>query len=434
MADVRGKLNFLEILGKHGVMTGAQWRADLQRVEEERLAGNYEIGSVVNGSAVGENGLSFFLAREEFPLDTRHGECALGDALAAAGKHISLSANDAELVDFDPRTTVFIDTETTGLAGGTGTVAFLVGVGYFTEATFRLDQCFMRDYDDEEPMLRFLAEPFRNAKTLVSYNGKSFDLPLLRTRYIANRIPFHLDGAMHFDLVHASRRFWKKRLQNCTLGNIEREILGVERECDIESYLIPQIWLDYLYSRDARRLREVFHHHKFDILSLVSLTASLSRRLGCPDGQGFEHQEDQVSLVRVHFQQRRYEDVLRLSDGFAAVITEEHLRRESLEMRGYAGKRLQQWEVMEDAWRRLVTEFPNHMEARAELAKHYEHRARDLGEARRICAEGVQLLETRRALTPHLIQAGHLDELRRRLERIEFKLAKIDRKYMETVE
>jgi len=167
VADVQDKLKTL--LNMQGVMSGADFRAKA------------------------EDG--FYLVRSDFPLDTAHGTMTLGSALDAEARHIAVSANDEELQAFDPETAVFVDTETTGLMGGAGTVAFLIGVGYFTDGVFRLDQCFMRDYDDEEPMLRYLNGLFKEAETLVSFNGKSFDLPLMRTRFITNRIPFRLDSA-----------------------------------------------------------------------------------------------------------------------------------------------------------------------------------------------------------------------------------------------
>ena len=305
--------------------------------------------------------------------------------------------------------------------GGAGTVAFLVGAARIEGDRVILDQCFMRDFDEEEPMLAYLDEVFRRSRTLVTYNGKSFDMPLLRTRFIANRLPFRLDGALHFDLVHAARRFWKRRLGDCSLASVERSILGLERHGDIPSAEIPQIWLDYIRTRDARSLQRVFYHHKMDILSLVSLTGLLSQRLETPDGAGFNHAEDRLSLVRIHFRQKRYADVARLGSALLEIDLEPSLLRECLEMLGYAYKRLGNWQAMEDAWSSLHTQFPHDLLARHELAKHYEHRKRDLFAAERICRETLDYIDTRTALGRDA-DAGSVASFRRRLERIQRKL------------
>ncbi len=409
---------------KLGLMTGA----DLSRervVEYDKAAtGAYEIDRVLRGEVVGksEEG-AFFLVRRDYPLDYAQGVVSLGAALESNAREIAFSASDSELDGFDPRKALFIDTETTGLAGGAGTVAFLIGVGYFHGDGFRLDQCFMRDYDDEEPMLRFLGELARDFHTVVSYNGKSFDLPLLRTRFIQNRISCSFDGLSHYDLVHAARRFWRRRLQDCSLGNIEREVLGVRRVGDVPGHLIPRIYFDYLSSRDARSLEGGFYHHQMDILSLVSLTGWISRCLTTPNG--FDHAEDRLSRVRMHFRQKNYAEVVTHGRRFLDSGEGDTLRRECLEMLGMAHKRLRQWEDMRNAFERLLREFPRDITARLELAKLHEHRTRDLGEACRLCEEGLQQYHTQRALgRPAPLPEEAVSALQFRLARIKRKLAR----------
>lgn len=419
MADVHEKLQHL--LGTGGLMSGAQFRAQHEELQQRRASGEFEIDQVVSGEIIGDPDDGFYLVRQEFPIDHAHGNMALGAALDADARHIATSANDEELSAFDPRSAVFVDTETTGLMGGAGTVLFLVGVGYFTETAFRLDQCFMRDYDDEEPMLHYLNDLFANAETLVSYNGKTFDLPLLRTRFITNRVPFRLEGALHFDLVHATRRFWKKRLRDCSLGNIEQMILGIRRQGDVAGAEIPRLWLDYLRTRDARTLVPVFYHHQMDILSLVALTGLLAQKLDAPEGSGFDHHEDRLSLLRLHFRQKKYGEVLALADRLLEDLEDEALRAECLEHAGFASKRTQEWARMEQYWTLLMQESPSNLTAPIELAKHLEHRKRDLPEAERVCRGAIQYYETRLALGRGLTPV-RLRDLEQRLERVERKL------------
>ena len=418
MAEIPDKLRAL--LHTKGVMSGAEFRVQAAEQEEQRASGDFEIDKTVPGEVIGDPEEGFYLVRSDFPLETLHGSIRVGSALDAEGRHIAVSANDEELNDFDPKTAVFVDTETTGLMGGSGTVAFLIGVGYFTDDVFRLEQCFMRDYDDEEPMLQYLNELFSDKETLVSYNGKSFDLPLMRARFITNRIPFRLESALHFDLVHAARRFWKRRLGDCSLGNVEREVLGIQRHGDVASAEIPQLWLNYLHTRDARRLQPVFYHHKMDILSLAALTGHLSQTLEQPDGAGFEHCEDRLSLLRIHFTQKRYAEVLDLSDTLMKELDEGVSMHDCLEMTAFAAKRTKQWERMEDSWTLLLELSPKHVIACHELAKHYEHRKRDLPGAERVCRTAIDYLETQSALYETAIPA--VTALQHRLERIQRKL------------
>lgn len=418
MSDFRDRLDKLSRM--QGLMTGAEWKARSGEIEHQRASGEFEVDRVVPGALIGDAESGFYRIRQEFDLDTRHGHVALGEALAADARHIAFSAADAGLAEFNPETAVFVDTETTGLAGGTGTVTFLVGAGYFQDGRFVLDQCFMRDYDDEEAMLGYLRGIFSRAETLVSYNGKSFDLPLLRSRFITNRVPFHLDSLLHLDLVHASRRFWKKRLRDCSLGNIERNILGIHRVGDIPGEEIPRRWLDYLRKRDARPLEPVFYHHKMDILSLVSLTAHLSQSVGEPNAGGFVHHEDRLSLMRVQYRQRLYPEALALADVLLAELNDDHLRRECLETAGQAAKHVQDWICAERHFRQLADEDPSNFLARLELAKIYEHRRRDLPAAIAICQETLDTIEKS---GPRYTSNPYAPDFQHRLERLQRRTA-----------
>jgi len=415
MGELDDKLK--RMLAQRGVMTGAQWVKRHEEQEHLRQSGAFEIETQVPGEVVaeGDEGYGFYRVQTDFALETEHGGIALGAALEAAAEHVALAACDDGLREWDPATAVFIDTETTGLAGGTGTVAFLVGVGYFEGGVFRLEQCFMRDFDDEEPMLRHLDGLFRRAETVVSFNGKTFDLPLLRTRFLFSRLPFRLDAACHFDLVHAVRRIWKLRLSDCSLGNVEREVMGIRRHGDVSGAEIPQIWFDYLRTRDARRLPPVFYHHRMDILSLVSLTALLSRQLDVPHGEGFEYAEDRLSVMRLHFRQKRFEDAVAHARKLAESETDGLVRRRMLEMWALACKRLQDWRQMEEVFDLMRREYPSEVLPRLELAKHYEHRARNLARALEVCREGLALPAVGDAVWACV-------EFERRIERLERKL------------
>ncbi len=421
MSDIRRKL--LDALAGKGVMKGSEWRHRLARLETERESGAHEIDRVVPGRAVNTDCGAFYHVSEHYPLELRHGVAPLGDALRASPKHLVLAGSDSGLNAYNPATTLFIDIETTGLAGGAGTVAFLVGVGYFEQDVFRLEQCFMRDFDEEEPMLDHLTPLLERCETLVTYNGKCFDAPLLRTRFIANRRRFPLENAVHYDLLHAVRRFWKLRLQDCSLGNVEEAVLGLERQGDIPSALIPQMWLDYLRDRDARRLRRVFYHHKMDILSLAALTGLLSRSLAAPHGEGFTHTEDRFALMRLLFRENRFDETAEIGRRLLATAPDAPVRGQCQRLLALALKRLGRYDEMAVHLTCRVQEAPADFEARCELAKYYEHRAKDLPRAERLCVDTLQLLETREALGRTTGMAtDQLRAFQHRLERVRQKM------------
>jgi uncharacterized protein YprB with RNaseH-like and TPR domain len=424
VSDIKDKLH--ELMARKGVMSGAQWQQKLDEMQRLRREGAFEIDRVVSGQIVGYDSGAFYLVRHNYPLSHRHGGVTLGGALRTQAEHVVFTSNDDEHAAFDPTTCVYMDTETTGISGGTGTVAFLVGVGYFEGDVFRLDQCFMRDFDDEEPMLRYLDEIFKRFETVITYNGKTFDVPLLRTRFIQNRMPFRLDSAMHFDLLHAARRIWKRRLRDCSLGSIERNVLGVVRDQDVPGMEIPQIWLDYIRSRDARKLDRVFSHHELDILSLVTLTAWLSQALDAANKETeFTHSEDRLSIIEIQYRKRRYPEVI----DAARTLLNEDLTPETkcgvLELLGYACKRTRDFDQMQAIWEQSIVEYPSRLAPRIELAKHHEHRTRNLEEAKRLCEEVVPMLQAR---AQHPLAEASLiattEALRVRLERINRKLTR----------
>lgn len=381
-----------------------------------------EIDAVLPGEVIGDEAYGFFLYRRTFPCDYPLGSVPLGAGLTCSGRQVALSACDDTLRDFNPENTCYVDTETTGLAGGAGTVAFLVGLGYFRDGSFTLEQCFMRDYDDEGPMLAYLAEKFTSFDCIVSYNGKSFDLPLLRTRFVQHRLSIPFTDTAHYDLVHAVRRVWKKRLSDCSLNNIERLILDFHREGDVPGYLIPRIWLDYLETRDARPLEGVFYHHAMDILSLAALAGHLSQCLAAEAGPAFRHAEDQISVIRLYYRNKEYTSVMEHGQTFLETsrVTDD-LRRECLTLVGNAAKRLGRYDEMYNAWKMLHEEYPTDSTGAAELSKFLEHQFRNPRAAAEVCRETLDTL-FREHGAAGVTGDFKISALRGRLKRLEAKM------------
>jgi uncharacterized protein YprB with RNaseH-like and TPR domain len=157
------------------------------------------------------------------------------------------------------------DTETTGLAGGTGTRAFMIGAADWLDGRFRIRQLTLTTMAAETAMLRTFAEWLSGDTVLVSYNGKCYDAPLLATRYRLARLPNPLAGLAHLDLLHPVRRHWKRQWPNCRLATAERQLLGVVREDDLPGAEAPAAWLTYLRGGSARNLRRVAAHNAQDL-------------------------------------------------------------------------------------------------------------------------------------------------------------------------
>ena len=184
---------------------------------------------------------------------------------------------------FDIRRLLFLDTETTGLSGGAGTVAFLVGLGYVRGDRFVVEQLLMRDYPDEIEMLGAIAARMREFDAVCSFNGRNFDLPLLKTRFAMCRMRDEWRDPEQLDLLYPARRTWKMRIGSCRLSRIEEIILGQGRDHDLPGSEVPQRYFDYLRSGDMALLTDIVDHNRQDILTLGTLLAELCEIYAHPE-------------------------------------------------------------------------------------------------------------------------------------------------------
>jgi hypothetical protein len=202
-------------------------------------------------------------------------------------------ALDPGLAGCDPRRALFLDTETTGLAGGAGTVAFLVGLAWWNEGSLVLEQLLVRALGEEAPVLERLAERIRQASMLVTFNGKSFDMPLLRTRFVMSRVASPAEPP-HLDLLHVARRVHGRRVtRGCRLVAIEREVLGFERQDDIESKDVSAHYWHFLRTGEASALLGVVEHNAWDVVAMAALVGLYGEPL-----QGRLVAEDLVGVAR----------------------------------------------------------------------------------------------------------------------------------------
>ena len=200
-------------------------------------------------------------------------------------------AGDSVKAAIDPEQWLFLDTETTGLAGGTGTYAFMVGIAWWDAGGLQVEQFFMRDLDEEHSLLLELSERMQKRPVLVTFNGKSFDWPLLETRYRMTRSFPAFSPKLHLDLLHPARQLWRLRLGSVRLKDLERYVLGGDgrsldwsRNDDIDSSLIPQMYFDYLRGGPAEPLLGIFHHNQMDLRGLAALAGKIFALLDCGNG------------------------------------------------------------------------------------------------------------------------------------------------------
>jgi uncharacterized protein YprB with RNaseH-like and TPR domain len=391
------------------------------------------LGGILSQNRYGK----FVLVERRFDLNHRHGKIRLASCLehddnTLARLCFSKSAACERSISspfFDLKRTVFIDCETTGLAGGVGTYAFLVGIGYFSAGSkgrgpeFVIKQYFMRDFDEEPAVLLAVSEKLNNFQYLASYNGKCYDLPLLENRSIVNRIDFDSTAWSHLDLLFPSRRLWKRRIQDCSLANVEQKILNVEREIDVPSYLIPQIYFDYLRSGEIDPLIPVFHHNIYDILSLVGLSVLIGQALQDFSVAGIEDPIDLYSLGRFHYNLGNYpESIACFENALSKDMPTEWQQAICINL-AYVHKRAGDIEKATEIWHHLLKEeFPFNFYVHEELAKYYEHKEKNYLQAMQIVDKATECLNINSHFPSNLNSGRLLESLKYRKLRLERKM------------
>ena len=387
----------------------------------------YEIDSVVAGSfsptALGD----VFIAEQSFSSDYQYGATPLLSPLPLS--LISQWANDPEISNLSIPSFAFLDTETSGLSGGTGTYAFLVGVARFVDDKFVLQQFFMRDPAEEPAMLEGLANFLAPCKALVTFNGKAFDAPLLATRYSLHRIPLPYKGYSHLDLLPLARRLWRDRLESRALKYLEEHVLDMTRTSEeVPGYEIPWLYFDYLRTGDARPLGGVFYHNAMDVLAMAALLTHINNMLETPYDGHVQHGLDFIALGKLfedlgHWDDaaRLFERGLQLDPSTLPSVAGQGISESDF---GVAVKRLsilqkKRGDLTEAVrlWEEAAGQ--GHLYAFIELAKHYEHKKRNIKTAlkwtrsARKCVEKMEM--------PAYVRKHWLDEIAHRLERLERK-------------
>ncbi len=368
-----------------------------------------------------------------YPLEEARGGTALGAPLAVRSEAAAACGRDPRLASFDFRRAAFLDTETSGLSGGAGAFAFMVGVGLFEENGYGVHQVFMRSPAEERALLHVVSSLLAPCSGLVTFNGRSFDAPLLNTRYALQRQPSPLADLLHLDLLPAARQRWRLRLPSCALGALEKDVLGFQRsEQDVPGWLIPSIYQEYARSLGQPRpevlddMARVFYHNREDIVNMTPLAAILCAPFDLagallPDAA--LPPADWVSLGRC-YEELNWQEVGEAAyrRALASPLPAE-LRRVALQRLGWLLKRQERRAEAAALWHDWITSVPgSDIFPYEELAKHHEWHEPDLAAARKWTLWG---LHTARQLPPGPTREEALASLQHRLERLERKLAEL---------
>jgi uncharacterized protein YprB with RNaseH-like and TPR domain len=401
-------------------------------------AGSLE--EILGGVWTTRNGASCFVVEREFPGPVWFGRTRVQDL--AAG--LAAKASDARVLVSgapDDPTFVFFDLETTGLSGGAGTCVFLVGFGGFRiDGGFATRQYVMARYGDERAMLSEASQELQRAGVLTSFNGKSFDAPLLETRYLFHRLEWPGAGVPHLDALHAARQFWGEPTlgsadgardhrepgprRGCSLLALEQQVFGVRRAGDVPGGEIPDRYFRFVRSGNPQALAVVLEHNRADLLSLAALTSRLLQLVAAGPDEARRPREA-LALGRVYARAGLYE---RARNAFARALAmseelpgagrmgEAAVRIAALRALARTARRMRRFGEAAGYWRALlaVEGCPAHLarEASEALAVHHEHRLRDLPAAKMFALRSLG-----RDSGPRLHSA-----VQRRLTRIERKL------------
>lgn len=323
--------------------------------------------------------------------------------------------------EVEPEDILFLDTETTGLSGGVGTVAFQIGVGYFTHSGFVVEQYLMHDYPEEPEMLNALNALMKRFSILCTFNGRTFDVPLLRSRFLMNRIAHPNLPETHADVLYPARRLWKLRLKRCNLGHLEEMLLHVSREDDLPGALVPQTYFQYLNNGNFEPLQKILEHNKQDIVSLAQLFYFMCKQAANPEE--IEHGEDLFSLAKAMEKQGERSKAIKCY----RLSTEGCMRPQAYQALARIEKREGNTEAAVKLYQTMLSQGDEPLEACEALAKLYEHQLKDIQGALSYTRQALLILSEPALFRDNSVQERQI-ALQYRYARLRRKLAMMDSK------
>jgi uncharacterized protein YprB with RNaseH-like and TPR domain len=389
------------------------------------------VAEVLGGRVVSNSFGRALVVDRRYESDRFHGTRRVGECCVDDDDSLRLLDPGLPPPDGDRERMLFVDLETTGLSGGAGTVAFLVGCGWFDMGAFQVRQFLLTSHASERALLDAVAECFDEAALLVTYNGKTFDVPVMETRWMFHRMRMPLESVRHFDMLHPARRLWRDREGTsidaeggCRLGTLERVLCDVTRVGDVPGMDIPSRYFQFLRSGDARPLEPVLEHNRLDLISLAAVAAH-AVQLVEEGGARCRDAAEALALGKVYERagciERALEVFRRAAEDPSAHVD---VRAEAMYRIGLRLRRGRRFGEAAECWRGLLELkqarvgrrstllAPLRQYAVEALAIHHEHRDRDYE-----CAKGLalQLLE-------------ETDDRPAKVEATRHRIARLDRK------
>ena len=374
---------------------------------------NLKLAECLKGELCVQSNGSYVKIVSDFDETYAHGKAMIIDLklLTPFKRDHFYESNEPELLDAE--NLLFFDMETTGL-GGSGTVAFLIGFGSIRGNGLQVRQYFLPDYPDEEAMLEAVRSEITEDTIIVSYNGKSFDMPILTDRMIIQRVERNLAIGDHIDLLHPVRRLYRRRLRDCTLGNVEKNILDFYRHDDIPGHLVPSIYFNWLSTTDTDLLDKVAEHNLNDIISLFFIMHHISGVRERP-ADNISEPDDILSLARILERRREHDNLCQMLERFDDVAWG-HERFDILYLQSLSYKRGGRLPEAVALWEKIAANSTlESFLAGIELAKYYEHRARDMKKA-------LHFARCAKAICP--AQDRFKDDVLKRINRLNQKLSR----------
>lgn len=399
-------------------------RDKLKRFEKKQKSKNtekkieYENIDAFNNNLISNKLGNYLKSVNKYNKEYKHGLYKINKLKKQLDPHIifKIASNKSNRLKKDIlNNLLFIDTETTGLMGGTGTVSFLIGAGYFIDGDFLIEQYLMRDYDEEAAMLLDFKQLMETHKIIVSFNGKSFDIPLIKTRLILNRFN-RPNYDFHLDLLHSARRLWSF-LDSCSLKSLECNILDFERVDDIPGHLIPGIYFEFLENKNLELLRPVLEHNIYDILSLVTLFIHL-KEIHLDNVDDLDSQE-LFHLGKIKEKEKNYYDCIDYLEASIENSNESTLKYRALKKLSWQYKRIDRYDKAAEIWEEMIDKDKEGIFPYIEMAKYLEHKKKKFAKALNYTNQAIEKLYEKRII---------IKDFNKKIKKLEYRKQRLMKK------
>jgi hypothetical protein len=379
--------------------------------------------SRLGGEVVNSDNGDYILRTSHYLPGDCHGEFSFAELENHNQLNFDNFTSSPSAGNFNLNDVVVVDTETTGLSGGVGTVPFLVGLGYFDNDCFIVRQHFLPDYCEELGFLEHLFDDLPG-KVIVSFNGRAFDLPLLTNRFLIQRTGSEFFARDHLDIIFTLRRFFRLKLPDCTLKTAESSLLGFERLNDVPSEQIPQIYFDYLRDGNPDSIYQVVIHNQWDILSTLGVLVELNKFVEKAERADKLSEQDSWALGKFYLKRRDFSRAMTNFSKSEAVDNSYHFR--NIFEASLLAKRMGDFEAALSYWQMLTEAYnPSFYQALEELAKFHEHRTRDLKQAEAVCKRANEVIYQMSQIATADSYQVWTERFAKRLARIRRKAAKL---------